>query len=139
MKIKIWDDSSGDYQYPTKDYIVNNYTDFISIQSVQPAPNKQSSVEIDITSSDEQHTRFTYSIRYIFLRFESFCLNKTRSYHLSSLRELFQCAHGVVLTSVRRRFNVMDVVWMSKGCRVLTGILSSFDITRYSGHQSMND
>ena len=31
-----------------------------------------------------------------------------------------QYAHDVVLTSVRRRFNVMDVVWMSKGCRVLT-------------------
>ena len=33
-----------------------------------------------------------------------------------------QYAHDVVLTSVRRRFNVMDVVWTSKRCRVLTGI-----------------
>ena len=33
-------------------------------------------------------------------------------------------AHDVVLTSVRCRFNVMDVAWMSKRCRVLTGILS---------------
>ena len=32
-----------------------------------------------------------------------------------------QYAQGVVLASVRRRFNVMDVVWMSKRCRVLTG------------------
>ena len=31
-----------------------------------------------------------------------------------------QYAHDVVLTFVRRRFNVMDVVWMSKRCRVLT-------------------
>ena len=33
-----------------------------------------------------------------------------------------QYAHDVILTSLRRRFNVMDVVWMSKRCRVLTGI-----------------
>ena len=33
-----------------------------------------------------------------------------------------QYAHDVVLTSVRRRFNVMDVVWVSKRCRVLTGL-----------------
>ena len=33
-----------------------------------------------------------------------------------------QYTHDVVLTSVRRRFNVMNVVWMSKRCRVLTGI-----------------
>ena len=32
-----------------------------------------------------------------------------------------QYAHDVVLTFVRRRFNVMDVVWMSKRRRVLTG------------------
>ena len=31
-------------------------------------------------------------------------------------------AHDVVLTSVRRRFNVMDAVWTSKQRRVLTGI-----------------
>ena len=36
---------------------------------------------------------------------------------------LTQYAHDVVLTSVRRRFNVMDVVWMSKRCRLLTGDL----------------
>ena len=35
-----------------------------------------------------------------------------------------QYAHDVVLTSVRRRFNVMDVVWMSKRYRVLTESLS---------------
>ena len=33
-----------------------------------------------------------------------------------------QYAHDVVLTSVRRRFNVMDVVWTSKRRRVLTGL-----------------
>ena len=33
-----------------------------------------------------------------------------------------QYARDVVLASVRRRFNVMDVVWMSKRCRVLTGM-----------------
>ena len=33
-----------------------------------------------------------------------------------------QYAQNVVLTSIRRRFNAMDVVWMSKRCRVLTGI-----------------
>ena len=32
-----------------------------------------------------------------------------------------QYAYNVVLTSVRRRFNVMDVVWILKRCRVLTG------------------
>ena len=32
-----------------------------------------------------------------------------------------QYAHDVVLTSVRRRFNVMDVVWTSKRRRVRTG------------------
>ena len=31
-----------------------------------------------------------------------------------------QYAHDVVLTSVRRRFNVMDVVWTSKRRRVFT-------------------
>ena len=34
-----------------------------------------------------------------------------------------QYTHNVVLTSIRRRFNVMDVEWMSKRRRVLTGIL----------------
>ena len=34
-----------------------------------------------------------------------------------------QYAHDVVLTSMQRRFNVMDVVWTSKRSRVLTGIL----------------
>ena len=33
-----------------------------------------------------------------------------------------QYAYDVVLTSVRRRFNVMDVVWTSKRRSVLTGI-----------------
>ena len=32
-----------------------------------------------------------------------------------------QYAHDVVLTSVRRRFKVMDVAWTSKQRRVLTG------------------
>ena len=32
-----------------------------------------------------------------------------------------QYAHNVVLKSVRRRYNVMDVAWMSKQRRVLTG------------------
>ena len=32
-----------------------------------------------------------------------------------------QYAHDVVLTSMRRRFNVMDVVWTSKRRCVLTG------------------
>ena len=32
-----------------------------------------------------------------------------------------QYAHNVVLTSIRRRFNVMDVVWTSKRRRLLTG------------------
>ena len=36
---------------------------------------------------------------------------------------LSQYAHDVVLTSVRRRFNVMGVVWTSKRRRVLTGVL----------------
>ena len=36
-----------------------------------------------------------------------------------------QYAHDVVLTSVRRRSNVMDVVWTSKRRRVLTGMLLS--------------
>ena len=31
--------------------------------------------------------------------------------------------YDIVLTSVRRRFNAMDVVWMSKRCRVVTGIV----------------
>ena len=33
---------------------------------------------------------------------------------------LSQYAHDVVLTSMRRRFNVMDVVWTSKRRRVFT-------------------
>ena len=33
-----------------------------------------------------------------------------------------QYVHDAVLTSVRRYFNVMDVVWMLKRRRVLTGI-----------------
>ena len=37
-----------------------------------------------------------------------------------------QYAHGVVLTSMRRRFNVMNVVWTSKRRRVLTGRHSIF-------------
>ena len=34
-----------------------------------------------------------------------------------------QYAHDIVLTSIRRRFNVMDVVWTSKRRRVLTGVV----------------
>ena len=37
------------------------------------------------------------------------------------LSKVTQYAYDVVLTSVRRRFNVMDVVWRSKRRRVLTG------------------
>ena len=37
----------------------------------------------------------------------------------------YQYASDVVLTSIRRRFNVMDVVWTSKRRRVLTGLLST--------------
>ena len=42
------------------------------------------------------------------------------------VRDLFpflytQYAHNVVLTSIRRRFSVMDVVWTSKRRRVLIG------------------
>ena len=33
-----------------------------------------------------------------------------------------QCAHNVVSTSIRRRFNVMNVVWTLKRSRVFTGI-----------------
>ena len=44
------------------------------------------------------------------------------------LFESSQCANDVVLTSVRRRFNVMDVVWTSKGRRVLTGLKRSIVI-----------
>ena len=49
-----------------------------------------------------------------------------------------QYAHDVVLTSVRHRFNVMDVVWMSKRRRVPTGLsyitnmLSSFKCGNFS-------
>ena len=42
---------------------------------------------------------------------------------MSECRIDSQYAHDVVLTSVRRPFNVMDVVWLSKRCRVLTGLL----------------
>ena len=35
----------------------------------------------------------------------------------------FQYAHDVVLTSKRRRYNVMDTVWMPKRCRGFTGLL----------------
>ena len=38
------------------------------------------------------------------------------------LKPTTQYAHDIVLTSVRRRFNVMDVVWTSKRRRVLTGL-----------------
>ena len=34
---------------------------------------------------------------------------------------LAQYAHDVVLTSIRRRFNVMDFVWTSKRRRMFTG------------------
>ena len=37
------------------------------------------------------------------------------------LCSLTQYAHNVVLTSIRRRFSVMDVVYTSKRRRVLTG------------------
>ena len=49
----------------------------------------------------------------------------SRSPTLSSTKNIYnekyltQYAHDVVRTSVRSRFNVMDVVWMSKRCRVL--------------------
>ena len=40
-----------------------------------------------------------------------------------------QYAHDVVLTSIRHRFKVMDVVWTSKGRRMLTGFsYKSFDV-----------
>ena len=45
------------------------------------------------------------------------------------LIKMTQNAHDVVLTSVRRRFNVMNVVWMSKRCRVLTGQIYSMVAT----------
>ena len=41
-----------------------------------------------------------------------------------------QYAHDAILTSERRRFNVMDVVWMSKRCRVLAGSLVQNMITK---------
>ena len=37
-------------------------------------------------------------------------------------KDISQYAHNVVLTTIRRRFNVMDVVWTSKRRRVLTGM-----------------
>ena len=39
-----------------------------------------------------------------------------------------QYAHDVVLTSMRRRFNVMDVVWTSKRRRVRTGLEYQFHL-----------
>ena len=45
------------------------------------------------------------------------------SVYLKVYSSTSQYAHNVVLTSVRRRFNVMDVIWMSKRCRVLTGLV----------------
>ena len=44
-----------------------------------------------------------------------------RTYHTYHVRTYTQYAHDVVLTSVRRRSNVMDVVWTSKQRRLLTG------------------
>ena len=41
--------------------------------------------------------------------------------------ESTQYAHDVVLTSVRRCFDVIDVVWTSKRRLVLTGYLSNMD------------
>ena len=61
--MEIWDDNGGDYKYPSKDHLVNRYTDLISIDSVKPGSNRQSSIEKDISSSSEQHTLFKYSIR----------------------------------------------------------------------------
>ena len=53
--------------------------------------------------------------------------SETKYYTLNALFvcviEQPQYAHDVVLTSVRRRFNVMNVVWTSKRHRVLTGTL----------------
>ena len=54
-------------------------------------------------------------------------LNVWKSYKRSFLLRVYsyvasQYAHDVVLTSIRRCFNVMDVVWTSKRRRVLTGI-----------------
>ena len=54
-----------------------------------------------------------------------------------------QYARDVVLASVRRRFNVMDVVWMSKRRRVPTGLsyitnmLSSFKCGNFSRKESL--
>ena len=42
----------------------------------------------------------------------------------TSIREISQYAHDVVLKSVRRRFNVVDVVWTSKRRRVLTRLVN---------------
>ena len=43
-----------------------------------------------------------------------------------------QYAHDVVLTSVRRCFNVMDDVWTSKRRRVLTGVCNKMKIPKVS-------
>ena len=48
-------------------------------------------------------------------------------------------AHDVVLTSVRRRSNVMDVVWMSKRCRVLTGNVLKIDFLKLEDCEIMKD
>ena len=40
----------------------------------------------------------------------------------SQNKAYYQYAHDVVLTFIRRRFNVMDVVWRSKRRRMLTGL-----------------
>ena len=54
-----------------------------------------------------------------------------------------QYVRDVVFASVRRRFNVTDVVWMSKRCRVPTGLsyitnmLSSFKCGNFSRKESL--
>ena len=51
---------------------------------------------------------FLLKVYHISISLESNSVNKTKKEFDHS-----QYAHDVVLTSVRRRFNVMDVVWMS--------------------------
>ena len=66
----------------------------------------------------------------LFLKFRrdpEISLGASKRIFFSTMMRTFYCtsqyAHNVVLTSVRRRVNVMDVVWTSKRRRVLTGLL----------------
>ena len=63
----------------------------------------------------------------------------TEKKNILCVTEQPQYAHDVVLTCVRRRFNVMDVVWMSKRCRVLTGTLRFDFIHLFVIHQHCSD